>query len=160
MNRATIIESFQHFSGLDVLNVNSISHDSIFIENDIQGNTCVIQRNGVQRVGINTNFILPGALGTEAYIFKSNGNQDSYYSANHGVGRILDKKEARGAFSDEDTLKDLKISNLKIIKIGQGSISEQNNKSFKSVKGVVDEMVRLNLGQTIAMTKPIVSVKS
>jgi hypothetical protein len=75
MNRTTIIEAFQDFSGLEVLDVNSTSHDSVFIENDIHGNTCVIQRNGVQRVGRNKNFILPGALGTEAYIFKSNGNQ-------------------------------------------------------------------------------------
>lgn len=48
--------------------------------------------------------IIPGSMGTGAYIVRGLGNESSFCSASHGAGRVMSRSEARQTFSLADLL--------------------------------------------------------
>jgi RNA-splicing ligase RtcB len=164
MNRKMILKNYESIISSIGVNykldpIDSHSHDSINIES-IKGKLKLVQRNGVQKIKSNNKFVIPGALGTNAFLMKyPSGNEEVYHSCNHGVGRKLDKHLSSKEFSKENTEKDLLDLNLKLFKIGKGKIEEQNKKSFKNVEDVISEMKDQNLGYPIAELFPVCSIK-
>lgn len=136
----------------------SHSHDSINVES-VNGKLRIVQRNGVQFLGDSPLFALPGALGTASYIFKNNKNKNAFYSANHGVGRLIDKHIAREKFSGIDMNEVIKQRGVKLYRVGKGNISEQHPDSFKNVESIVEVMEKNHLGCKVAKLRPITSLK-
>ena len=134
------------------------SHDSLMVEK-YDGKFKIVQRNGVQCVVNDRYFILPGALGTESYMMQNTNNKEAYYSANHGVGRFLDKHIAKKEFNSKNTEDELKKRNMKLYRIGSGNIAEQNPNAFKNVFEVTNIMQKNNLGKRVAKLRPICSMK-
>lgn len=158
LNRAQIIEDLNNTSSIKLNILESHSHDSILIEKH-NGKRKIIQRNGVQRIGDSQYFVLPGALGTESYIFSPSRNEKNFNSANHGVGRVKDKHLAKTLFSDNETINELSSSGMEIRRVGEGSIKEQNYKAFKDVGSVVNQMEKYELGTVKAKLTPKLSIK-
>lgn len=48
--------------------------------------------------------IIPGSMGTGAYIVRGLGNDAAYCSASHGAGRVMSRSETRQTFSMDDLL--------------------------------------------------------
>lgn len=163
MNRDMIIKQLEAESKKLGIRLNcntygSHSHDSINIENyDYQ--SYVMQRNGVQYLGNDPVYILPGALGTDSFLMKNTFNQDAYFSANHGVGRMLDKHLAKEQFDDDSTKEILDAVGMKIFRVGSGALSEQNPMAFKDVHKVTDLMESRSLGEKLAVLQPLASIK-
>ncbi|MGR5195430.1 RtcB family protein [Vibrio rotiferianus] len=163
MNRDMIVSEFFNSARssnckISDLRFGSHSHDSISVEN-YDGQGFIVQRNGVQHLKDSSLFALPGALGTESYIMANPHNDSAYRSSNHGVGRIMDKHVAKGAFSESATIEKLNRTGIKIFKVGTGSISEQDPDAFKDVEQVVKEMEYQSLGNRFARLFPICSLK-
>ena len=163
MNRDMILWNYQKIANkiLKDIKINilgSHSHDSLMIET-YKGKIKIVQRNGVQYLGDDEIFVLPGALGTESYLMKNPKNEDAYYSSNHGVGRLLDKHLAKNRFDEKVTHEKLIKKNMKLYRVGKGNISEQNPDAFKNVFEVTDIMEKKNLGRRVAKLRPICSMK-
>lgn len=163
INRDEILEGYQNtakqiISNIKLIKLGSHSHDSINLEQNYN-QIRVVQRNGVQRIGDDHVYVLPGALGTVSYLMKNTFNQESYYSANHGVGRVLDKHLSKEAFTASGTEDELKKRNLELFRVGNGDIAEQHPYAFKSIQSVIDVMEENNLGKRIAKIIPFVSMK-
>ena len=163
MNRDMILKNYNKIMRDLVKNakikiMGSHSHDSLMVEKN-NNSLKITQRNGVQCVVNDQTFILPGALGTESYLMGNTNNEDAYYSSNHGVGRFLDKHEAKEEFNNDDTQKELEKRNMKLYRVGSGNIAEQNPNAFKDVFEVTNMMHKENLGKRIAKLRPICSMK-
>lgn len=163
MNREIILAQYEKLlltmkKKCRLIPLGSHSHDSINVEL-INGKLRIVQRNGVQFLGDSPLFVLPGALGTASYIFKNNKNRNAFYSANHGVGRLIDKHIAREKFSGIDMNEVVKQRDVKLYRVGKGNILEQHPDSFKNIEGVVDVMEKNYLGYKVAKLRPITSLK-
>ena len=163
MNRDTILENYEKVAKniipdikLEILG--SHSHDSLMVEK-YEDKYKIVQRNGVQRVKEDKYFVLPGALGTESYIMENPYNENIFYSSNHGVGRFLDKHIAKKEFDENTTEVELKKRNMKLYRVGNGNISEQNPNAFKDVSKVTEIMKKKNIGKKAAKLRPICSMK-
>jgi RNA-splicing ligase RtcB len=154
MNRRLIIENWRKSQKLDIQIIGSHSHDSIRIENGK-----IIQRNGVQRIGNDKYFMLPGALGACSYIMENTYNRQAFYSANHGMGRMQDKYIARDVYTEEETRKGIQADDITLYRVGGGNIAEQNKRAFKDAAPVIKCMRKFNLGVEIAKTKPVAVIK-
>ena len=163
MNRDMILKNYEKIAK-SILNkieleiLGSHSHDSLMVEK-YNNKYKIVQRNGVQRVKEDKYFVLPGALGTESYIMKNSNNEEAFFSANHGVGRFLDKHIAKKEFTNKNTEIELQKRNMKLYRIGKGNISEQNPNAFKNVFEVTEIMQKKNLGSRSAKLRPICSMK-
>lgn len=163
MNRDTILNGYKEvIEGIDkkyhLIKMGSHSHDSISVSSTDQ-KIKIVQRNGVQDINGSNYYCLPGALGTESYLMKNTNNSAVYFSANHGVGRMLDKHIAKEEFTEDATLAKLKSLNMKVYRVGKGNIREQNPDAFKNVFAVTEEMQEQNLGIRAAKLRPIASLK-
>jgi RNA-splicing ligase RtcB len=163
MNRDQILKDFMECArtilpSIRVQVFESHSHDSLSVEK--HGNEkMVVHRNGVQRIGKSSCFVLPGALGTESYLFKNTGNAEAYLSANHGTGRLLDKHLARSAFKAGDTEAQLKNNNVALFRRGRGNLAEQHPGAFKNVLAVAEMMEKYDLGKISARLLPMMAMK-
>ena len=158
MNRDTILNEWAGLSHINYKKLFSHSHDSILVE-EYNGKPLVMQRNGVQFLDNDDFYVLPGAMGTCAYILKNPKNRKAYYSANHGTGRFHDKHIARKMYSKEETIQDLEKKKIKFYKIGNGNIAEQSYKAFKSVDEIIAEMKKRNLGKVVVKMQPFAIMK-
>ena len=158
INRKMIIKDWATLNNLDYSILFSHSHDSVSIEihnNRIQ----VVHRNGVQFVGNDKLFMLPGAMGTYTYILKNLNNKNAFYSANHGSGRFEDKHIAKSNYTEKETVDELSSDNIKLYRIGQGLMAEQNKHAFKDVDSVLEQMEKYSLGRKVAKTRPVAIIK-
>jgi len=163
MNRDMILKNYENIAkkilkDMKIKVLGSHSHDSLMVEKN-KGEIKIVQRNGVQYLGDDKIFVLPGALGTESYFMFNPRNEDVYYSANHGVGRFLDKHVAKKEFDEKLTQEELRRRNMKLYRVGKGNISEQNPNAFKNVVKVISIMEKEKLGIRIAKLRPICSMK-
>lgn len=131
------------------------SHDFVKLIN-LEDKNYIMHANGVQYIGNDKYYILPGALGTSSFIMKNTFNKEAYFSANHGVGRFKDKHLAKKEYEKIDVEKESKIE---VFKIGNGKLEEQFYKAFKNVNAVIDEMEKNNLGENVVEIKPMFSMK-
>ena len=46
--------------------------------------------------------LIPGSMGTRSYVVRGKGNPDSFYSAPHGAGRRMSRRQAKQSFTMED----------------------------------------------------------
>lgn len=136
----------------------SHSHDSVSVEKT-NGRGRIIHRNGVQYVADSSCFMLPGALGTESFLFLNPKNEDAYLSANHGLGRLLDKHLAKEEFREGETEDKLRKDGTHLFRVGSGNLAEQHPGAFKNVESVAKVMERYNLGKRGARMQPIVVMK-
>lgn len=158
MNREEIINNWVNENDIQIDSIFSHSHDSITVEN-INGKTCIVQRNGVQNIGHDKFCLLPSAMGNYSYILKNPINASAFYSTNHGTGRIQDKHIAKEIYTEDDTMHELTERGIKIYKIGKGNIAEQNYKAFKEPTQILKEMETQGIAKRYAKTRPIAIIK-
>lgn len=158
MNRDYIIKEWAESSGIEYESLFSHPHDNVIVDK-IGREYNVFQRNGVQFVGDDPYYMLPGALGTKSYILKNPKNEKAFFSANHGVGRLKDKHIARNCFTESDTVEKLQKNCIKLYRLGDGNIAEQNCMAFKDVDEIISEMERNGIGIKAAVTKPFAILK-
>lgn len=103
---------------------------------------------------------IPGSMGDESYIgAATEGAAKTFHSVNHGAGRILDKPDAKEAFSQQAVEADLRARNIRLYRTGSGDLAEQAPQSFKSVSDVVQTMENYDLAQLVARVRPVAVLK-
>ena len=106
-------------------------------------------------------FPVPGSMGDHSYIcVGSEGAATTYFSANHGAGRTLDKPQAREAFTADAVREQLSDRGIALYQHGADlGLAEQAPGAFKDVAAVIDVMQRLDVAVPVARTTPIATMK-
>lgn len=105
-------------------------------------------------------FPVPGCLGEDSYVcVGSEGSRDALYSANHGVGRLIDKDRARDEFDADSILAGLAARKIRLYKEGGDDLAEQAPGSYKDVPTVIDAMEEYGLAKVVARTRPLAILK-
>ena len=158
INRNEILHNWAEINDIELEVLFSHAHDNISVEK-YDAVTMFIQRNGVQYIGKDSYYLLPGAMGTPAFIFENSYNGHAYYSANHGTGRFQDKHIARKMYDDVQTVNELEQSNILLFRVGNGNMSEQNAHAFKNVSEISEIMSKYKLGKKVVKMVPLAVVK-
>lgn len=68
----------------------------------------IVHRKGATPAFKNQLGIIPGSMGTNSYIVKGLGNEESFNTVSHGAGRCMGRKEAKKIFKEDETKEILK----------------------------------------------------
>lgn len=148
------------------------THDSFYYE-EIDGKMYCVHRNGANRVLPKEFFkkhslfkhtgqplLVPGSMGSFSYLcVPLEGVKKTFYSANHGAGRVLEKAEAREKVSMEQFNKEMEQSKVKLYRYGVGNIMEEAPSSFKDVNSVIEAMEKHQLAKPVVKLKPLAVLK-
>ena len=105
-NRAEMMERVldalgHHLGPVEELDRIDCHHNYTSLES-IDGVDVLVSRKGAIRAREGQYGLIPGSMGTRSYVVRGKGNPDSFYSAPHGAGRRMSRKDARQAFTMED----------------------------------------------------------
>lgn len=102
-------------------------------------------------------FPVPGSMGAASYICVARESAAAtLYSANHGAGRVLDKPEARRAFTPQAVTAQMAERHISLFKEGPAvGLAEQAPGAFKDISAVIDVMERTGIATAVARTVPL-----
>jgi len=103
---------------------------------------------------------IPGSMGHASYIgVAEEKTVDTFYSVNHGAGRVLDKPEALAHFTAAQVEKEMREKNIRLYRYGCDNLAEQAPNSFKDISAVVAAMSALSLARPVARLRPVAVLK-
>lgn len=144
------------------------NHDSLQLENGLW-----VHRNGASTAYGSSSFdthnifsktgqpvLVPGSMGSHSYVCAAGrGNGETYYSANHGAGRMLDRPEARAKFKIDDLKRQVESFGVRLYRYGFGDIVEECPEAYKDVNKIIEAMTMFKIAQPVARLKPIAVLK-
>ncbi len=104
-------------------------------------------------------FGVPGAPGRGSFIVSAHKTEKSFYCANHGAGRAIDRSKARNCFSEEEALASVSEHGVAFVKAGLSRFSGEHPKAYKDVNSVIEVATEHELLKPIARLKPIAIYK-
>ena len=99
------------------------------------GQDVVIHRKGATPAHKGVQGVIPGSMGTPAYLVKGLGSEDSLYSASHGAGRRMSRTEAKKRFSQGEMDAFLAGANVTLISAGLDECPQ----AYKDIHSVMDD---------------------
>jgi len=97
------------------------------------GEDCYVTRKGALRAFKGNTVIIPGSMGTESFIGKGLGNEDSFMSCSHGAGRSMSRTEARKTISLTSHVLDTDGVDCK----KDESVLDESPKAYKDIVSVM-----------------------
>jgi len=103
---------------------------------------------------------IPGSMGHASYIGVAAENaRETFYSVNHGAGRVLDKPEAMAQFTAAQVENEMRAKNIRLYRYGADNIAEQAPDSFKDISRVIAAMSALSLARPVVRLRPVAVLK-
>lgn len=101
--------------------------------------------------------IVPGSMGTPSYVLVGSPKaQETFFSVNHGAGRLMSRKEAFRTISKaafEESMKNI-VYNLPFHKI-----ADEAPDAYKNIEDVVETLVEAGLTRKIVKLVPLAVIK-
>jgi tRNA-splicing ligase RtcB len=106
------------------------------------GKEVMVHRKGATRAGKDQIGIIPGSQGTNSYIVRGKGNEESFSSCSHGAGRTLGRKQAQRQL---DLQKEIALlEKQKIIHAIRGKRDlEEASGAYKNIEEVISRQTDL-----------------
>ncbi|MDQ7065417.1 MAG: RtcB family protein [candidate division KSB1 bacterium] len=103
---------------------------------------------------------IPGSMGHDSYIGVADvGAERTFFSVNHGAGRVLDKPEAVRQYTEADVEQEMRRKNIRLYRYGSDNIAEQAPGSFKNISQVLEAMQALQLARPVVRLRPLAVLK-
>lgn len=102
-----------------------------------------VHRKGAIRVREGEIGIIPGAMGSNSYIVKGKGNNESFHSCSHGAGRRLSRTKAKQTYSVEQVMTDLNSTGVILGKRNKKDVAEECRFSYKDIEEVISNELDL-----------------
>jgi len=103
---------------------------------------------------------IPGSMGHASYIgVAAEKTSETFYSVNHGAGRVLDKPEAMAQFTAAQVESEMRAKNIRLYRYGADNIAEQAPDSFKDISRVINAMSALSLARPVVRLRPVAVLK-
>lgn len=74
------------------------NHHNFAWKEEHEGREVIVHRKGATPAGFGVKGIIPGSMGTPAFIVRGKGNPYSLCSSSHGAGRLMSRKQAKATF--------------------------------------------------------------
>lgn len=159
-------------AGVKVSVLHDGNHDALQKET-IDGTEYFVHRNGAARAWPSSYYpghpvfsvtgqpvLLPSSLGRPSYLLAAkSGCPASYYSACHGVGRIIDRGEAREIFKADDMFREVSGSKMRIYDYGRGKAQEESPRAFKDETKVLGTLVDAGIAGPVVKLRPLAALK-
>lgn len=101
--------------------------------------------------------IVPGSMGTASYVMVGlPKNEETFFSINHGAGRVMSRKQAKKTIKKEDFEKSMKeIVYNKPFWV----IADEAPEAYKNIHEVIDTLVETGLTKKVAKLEPLAVIK-
>lgn len=104
--------------------------------------------------------LVPGDMGTMSYILAgSRGSGETFFSACHGAGRLLSRRQAKKISKGRSILDELKAKNIRAMAASRSTLAEEIPEAYKDVSEVVATITGAGVARTIARIRPVAMVK-
>jgi tRNA-splicing ligase RtcB len=99
-------------------------------------------------------------MGNPSFLFfAADGSSDSFYSAPHGAGRLIDRGEAREKFSKNNIISEIEASGMRVYDYGRGNVSEESPTAFKNIDDVAKVVSDSGVAKVVAKMRPLAVLK-
>ncbi|MGH7600949.1 MAG: RtcB family protein, partial [bacterium] len=103
---------------------------------------------------------IPGSMGHSSYVGVADERTvETFYSVNHGAGRVMDKPEALAHFTERQVENEMRDKNIRLYRYRCDNIAEQAPGSFKDISQVVRAMLVLSLAKPVVRLRPVAVLK-
>jgi len=103
---------------------------------------------------------IPGSMGHDSFIGVADEKAvESFYSINHGAGRVMDKPVAAANFTDEQIRREMQAKRIRLYHYQSSRIAEQAPNSFKDISQVIKAMSALSLAKPVVRVRPVAVLK-
>jgi tRNA-splicing ligase RtcB len=103
---------------------------------------------------------IPASMGHDSYVgVADERTAETFYSVNHGAGRLLDKPEALAQFTDAAVEQEMREKNIRLYRYGADHIAEQAPSAFKDISQVIRAMSTLSLARPVVRLRPVAVLK-
>ena len=100
---------------------------------DAETKEVIIHRKGATPAGEGVMGIIPGSMGDHGYIVRGKGEASALFSASHGAGRRMSRKEATHSITKSERNKYLRKHNIKLI----GGEIDEAPQAYKPIDDVI-----------------------
>ena len=103
---------------------------------------------------------MPGAPGRPSYLCAAQaGTRQTYYSANHGAGRLLDRGIARNTFTEDEAIGEVARSGANLLRKGLGKFAGEDPRAYKDVDSIAAFSEKADLVKRVAYLRPLAIYK-
>lgn len=106
-----------------------------------KGKEIIVHRKGATPAGLGMTGVIPGSMGTPAYIIQGLGNEDSLCSASHGAGRLMSRKKAKEKFTWKATKNNLEKQGIIVL----SAAADEVPGCYKDIESVMNHQKDLVL---------------
>ncbi|HUE72781.1 MAG TPA: RtcB family protein [Pirellulaceae bacterium] len=86
------------------------------------GRELIVHRKGATPAGKGVLGVIPGSMGTPAFVVRGKGNPASLNSASHGAGRRMSRTQAKGQFTFGAVQKELAQKGVRVLSAGADEV--------------------------------------
>ena len=115
-----------------------------------------IHRKGAINTRTQDNLAIPGSQGTQSYIAKTKNNTDAMFSASHGAGRAMGRKQAIRELSIEQELKKMEDKKVVHRMLSSEDLDEAPG-AYKNIDEVMES--QKDLVEIVEKLTPLMSAK-
>jgi tRNA-splicing ligase RtcB (3'-phosphate/5'-hydroxy nucleic acid ligase) len=133
----------------------NIAHNYAAMENHF-GSNVMVHRKGATRARTGEMGIIPGSQGTNSYIVKGKGNEDSFQSCSHGAGRKLSRTKAQNELDLATEIKKLDDQGI-IHGIRHKNDLDEASGAYKDINEVMNN--QSDLVEIVTKLSPIAVIK-
>ena len=137
-NHDVIHKSVVKLLGAKILEVIQNHHNMAWREEHF-GESLIVHRKGATPTQKGVLGIIPGSMGTPAYVVRGLGNPDSLMSASHGAGRKMSRKQANSTYSWQAVRGDLEKKGIVVLSAG----ADESPGAYKDIDEVMAQQTDL-----------------
>jgi len=119
-----------------------------------------VHRKGATRAFPDQPVLIPGSMGTASYILVGQkSGEEAFYSACHGAGRTMSRREATRRISGQEIVKSLESKGIIVKCWSSRGIAEEAPMAYKNIEDVVDVVHSAGLSKKVAELIPLAVIK-
>jgi len=119
-----------------------------------------VHRKGATRAFPDQPVLIPGSMGTASYILVGQkSGEEAFYSACHGAGRTMSRREATRRISGQEIVKSLESKGIIVKCWSSRGIAEEAPMAYKNIEDVVDVVHSAGLSKKVAKLIPLAVIK-
>ncbi|HHO76163.1 MAG TPA: RtcB family protein [Deltaproteobacteria bacterium] len=104
--------------------------------------------------------LVPGDMGRYSFILAGADNaHETFFSACHGAGRLLSRRQAKKLSKGRSILDELKRKNILAMAASRVTLAEEIPEAYKDVSEVVDTIAGAGIARVVARLVPVAMVK-
>ncbi|MEY3176611.1 MAG: RNA-splicing ligase RtcB [Planctomycetota bacterium] len=137
-NHAVIHRLVSHLLGARVIETVENHHNFAWLEQH-GGKDVYVHRKGATPAGRGVLGVIPGSMGSPAYVVRGLGNPESLNSASHGAGRVMSRTQAQQTFNFRSVQKSLEARGIRVLSAGADEVPGV----YKDIQQVMAEQADL-----------------